>query len=358
MEYLTNPTIRIVTITGPPGIGKTRLGVELSHQAIRMFPGGVFFIELDQLEDPRSIAPAIVQALGYSDVKGKTSFQRLIEGIRDQHLLLLLDNVEHLIQAATTLVTDLLSACPRLNILITSRESLRITGEWIYPVSTLFAPIETKSVVFDSSLEQQYPALALFSKRARAVQPDFVLTADNLDTVAAICNRLDCLPLAIELVTPHLRLMTPQALLEHLNGQSLLTVESKRSLPARQSSLLNAIRWSFELLTVAEKDIFRHLSVFKGGFTLVMAEGLAQRLAFEGEMIHLIASLVDKSLLDRRLDSTGESRFHMLSAIHQFASDQLREWGRETEARNQHSTCFLELAQKADGEIHGPEQVH
>jgi predicted ATPase len=189
------------------------------------------------------------------------------------------------------------------------------------------------------------------------VQPDFVLNTNNLDAVAAICNRIDGLPLAIELVTPRLRLMTPQSLLEHLNGQSLLTVESMRSLPARQSTLLNAIRWSYDLLTAAEKDIFRHLSVFKGGFNLVMAEELAHRLEFPGVVIHLIASLVDKSILERRLDSTGESRFHMLSVIHQFASDRLREWGRETETRNQHLTCFLELAQKADHQIHGPEQV-
>jgi predicted ATPase/transcriptional regulator with XRE-family HTH domain len=357
LGYLANPTKRIVTITGPLGIGKTRLSVEVAHQAIRMFSGGVFFIPLEPLEDPRLIAPAIVQALGYSEIKDKSSSQRLIEGIGDQHLLLLLDNAEHLIQAVTTLVTDLLLVCPRLHILITSRESLRIPGEWIYPVPALSAPTETKLLVFDSSLEQQYPALALFSERARAVQPDFVLNPDNLDAVAAICNRIDGLPLAIELVTPRLRLMTPQSLLEHLNGQSLLTVESMRSLPARQSTLLNAIRWSFELLTTAEKDIFRLLSVFKGGFNLVMAEELTQRLAFEGVVIHLIASLVDKSILERRVDSTGESRFYMLSAIHHFASDQLREWGRETETRNHHLTCFLELAQKADREIHGPEQV-
>jgi predicted ATPase/transcriptional regulator with XRE-family HTH domain len=357
LGYLANPTIRIVTLTGPLGIGKTRLGVEVAHQANQMFPGGVFFIALELLEDPRLIAPAIVQALGYSEVKNKSSSQRLIEGIGDQHLLLLLDNVEHLIQAVTSLVTDLLSACPRLHILITSRESLRIPGEWIYPVHALSAPTETKSLVFDSSLEKQYPALALFSERARAVQPDFVLIPDNLDVIAAICNRIDGLPLAIELITPRLRLMSPQSLLEHLNGQSLLTVESMRSLPARQSTLLNAICWSYELLTESEKDIFRYLSVFRGGFNLVMAEELAQRLAFEGVVIHLAASLVDKSLLNRSVDSTGESRFHMLSAIHQFASDQLREWGREMETRNQHLTYFLELAEKADREIRGPEQV-
>jgi predicted ATPase/transcriptional regulator with XRE-family HTH domain len=357
LGYLANPTIRIVTITGPPGIGKTRLGVEVAHQAIPMFPGGVFFITLEPLEDPGLIAPAIVQALGYSEMKDKSSSQSLIEGIGDQHVLLLLDNIEHLIQAVTTLATDLLLVCPRLHILITSRESLRIPGEWIYPVLSLSAPPETNFLVFDSGLEQQYPALALFSERARAVQPDFVLDPDNLDAVAAICNRIDGLPLAIELVTPRLRLMTPQSLLEHLNGQSLLTVESMRSLPARQSTLFNAIRWSFELLTDTEKDIFRYLSVFKGGFNLVAAEELTQRLAFDGVVIHLIASLVDKSILEHRVDSTGESRFHMLSAIHQFASDQLREWGRETETRNQHLTCFLELAKKADREIHGPEQV-
>jgi predicted ATPase len=282
LRYLEDPSLRIVTLTGPPGIGKTRLGVEAARQSIPMFPDGVFFIELEPLEDPRLIAPAIVQALGYSEVKNKSSSQRLIEGIGDQHMLLLLDNAEHLIQAVTTLATDLLSVCPRLHILITSRESLRIPGEWIYPVLALSAPTETKFLVFDSNLEQQYPALALFSERARAVQPDFVLTPDNLDAVAAICNRIDGLPLAIELVTPRLRLMTPQALLEH-SERPISPNSRKHAQPAgRQSTLLNAIRWSFELLTAAEKDIFRHLSVFKGGFNLVMAEELAQRLAFEG----------------------------------------------------------------------------
>jgi predicted ATPase/transcriptional regulator with XRE-family HTH domain len=356
-DYLLSADTRLVTLIGPPGIGKTRLSLEIAHGSRDHFPDGIFFVTLAPLDDPALIAPTIVQALGFVEGKNQSQLERLKVGLRDKQLLLVLDNLEHLISGVAPLVSDLLLACPWLKILTTSREALRVPGEWLYPVPVLGFPKELQLQSFDAGAISRFPALTLFDERARAVRPDFALNRDNFEAVATICGRLDGLPLAIELIAARLRLMSPHALLLHLSDQLALHADGMRSVPDRQKTLHNAIGWSYALLSEDEKRLFVNLSVFLGGFTLEAAEQTFSQSAFHKSVTDLIASLLDKSLLQRTIDAQGEPRFSMLITIQQFAIQRLREWGEETAARDMHLEFFLELAEQADQNIHGPAQV-
>ena len=214
---------------------------------------------------------------------------------------------------------------------------------------------QIQAVDFDTV--SHFSALTLFEERARAVRPDFVLNRDNVEAVATICGRLDGLPLAIELVSARIRLMSPQTLLARLSDQLALHSDGMRALPKRQKTLHNAIVWSYDLLSQDEKQLFAYLSVFSGGFTLEAAEQIFSPASFRKPVTDLIASLLDKSLLQRTIDPQGEPRFNMLVTIQQFAWERLREWGEETTTRDMHLGYFLDLAERADQQIHGPDQV-
>jgi predicted ATPase len=354
-EYLLQAKIRLVTLIGPPGIGKTRLSLETAHEISANFSDGIFFVTLAPLDNPALVAPAIFQVLGYVEDKDYSTQQQIINGIGDKQILLVLDNFEHLMDGAAPLVSSLLSACSRLKVMVTSRESLRVSGEWVYSVPTLNIPKENSTVNMETA--HTFPALTLFTERARAVRSDFMLNADNIQTVSSICAQLDGLPLAIELIAARLRLMSPQTLLERLNDQFILSANGMRADSTRQKTLENAIGWSYDLLSPDEQKLFIHLSIFSGGFTLDAVESMYSELFTNKPVRDLIALLLDKSLIRLTVNDLGEIRYDMLVTIRQFALNYLHGIGNESEIHNLHLAYFLNLAKQADKETHGPDQI-
>lgn len=356
-EYLSRTDIRLVTLIGPPGIGKTRLSLEAARKALPDFLDGVYFVEFAPLDDIALIASTVAQTLGYVGVKNLSANEQLREGIGDKQMLLVLDNCEHLIEGIASLASDLLSSCSQLKILTTSRESLRIPGEWQYLVPALNGPNENS--MMDIATASAFPALTLFVERARAVRSDFTLNADNLQPVASICAQLDGLPLAIELIAARVRLMSPQSLLAKMNDQFVLSADGMRALSTRQKTLNNAIDWSYNLLSHEEQNLFGRLSVFSGGFTLEAAEAIFSRTITEKSVPDLVASLLDKSLLQRTVEAEarGENRFSMLVTIQKFALDRLRDMGEESEVRQWHFDYFLRLAEVGEPHMSGRGQL-
>ena len=358
-NYLLSPDVHLVTLTGPPGIGKTRLSIESARRALPDFPQGVFFVALAPYDSPTLIAVTVAQAMGYVGAVNISTMGQLKEGIGNKQLLIVLDNCEHLIEDVASLASSLLSVCPRLKILATSRESLRVPGEWLYPVPALDVPAldspgEDSSDDMDAVLN--FPALTLFAERARAVRPNFALDAENIKAISAICKQLDGMPLAIELIAARMRLITPQVLSERLHDEFLLSADGMQGVPTRQKSLNNAIEWSYKLLSEGEQKLFSYLSVFSGGFTLEAAETIFSQVFTETTVSALIASLFDKSLLQRSFDSSGEVRYAMLATIQEFARQRLRETDAEAEIRNWHLAYFLDFAGQAEQALRGPDQ--
>lgn len=353
-RYLLSPDIHLVTLMGPPGIGKTRLSIETARLALSDFPEGVFFVSLASLENSVLIPVTVAQALGYVGAGNISTLEQLQEGIGNKQVLIVLDNCEHLIEDVASLASSLLSVCPRLKILATSRESLRIPGEWQYPVPALDILDSDSSIDVDAVLN--FPALTLFAERARAVRPNFAIDAGNVGAISAICKQLDGLPLAIELVAARMRLITPQALSERLQDEFLSSTDGLRGVPVRQKSLNDAIGWSYALLSEEEQKLFSWLSVFSGGFTLDSAETIFSQAFTETTVSALIASLFDKSLLQRSFDSSDEARYAMLGTIQEFARQRLRETDREAEIRSGHLAYFLDFAGQADRGLRGPDQ--
>ena len=355
MDYLLNEDIRLVTLIGPLGVGKTRLSLHTARQVLPYFPDGVFFVPLAPLDDPEVAAPAAIQALGYIETRQCPAIDQLIEGVSDKKMLLVLDNCEHLIEGIAQLAAALLLTCPNLKLLTTSREALRVPGEWLYNVPALKTP--PLEVAIDPEAAGEYPALTLFSERARAVRGDFCLDASNLPAVAAICLRLDGLPLAIELIAAHIRLMSPQSLLERMTDSFILSADGMRAVSARQKTLQNAINWSYTLLSPEEKQMLACLAVFAGNFSLATAEAIFSPLFTTRQVAKLVTSLIDKSLVQRISDAHGEPRFYMLFTIKQFALSLLREQGNEKKLRELHLAYTLGKVEQADREFHGPNQL-
>ncbi len=351
-RLLETPACRLLTLTGPGGIGKTRLALQAASDHVGLFAHGVWLVELAALSDPTLVPQAIASALDLREQSIRPLHDLLIEFLKSREVLLVLDNFEQIVEAAP-LVPELLTACPRLKMIITSRESLRVPGEWLYPVPPLAIPDEAQSKRLSLEASTDFSALMLFVERARAVRPDFALTPENTQTVATICRQLDGLPLAIELIAARIRLMSPQALLSRLTSDFTLHVDGLRGVPARQKTLHNAIAWSYDLLSREEQTLLARLAVFAGGFTLAAAQAITQL----PNVVQGLTSLLDKSLLVRTLDEHGEARFNLLVMIHDFALDRLREFNEETVMRDRHAACFFELARQAEAHLSSPEEA-
>jgi predicted ATPase len=345
---LLSKDVRLLTITGPGGIGKTRLGVEVATGLLENFPGGIHFVPLSPLRDPALIASVIVQTLGIREAGGQSPLELLKKHFQDSShapALFLLDNFEHLIQAAP-IVADLLAIAPNLKILVTSRAALHVYGEHEFPVPALAVPDSQSKSSLDAL--SQFPAVALFVQRAVAARPDFELNQQNASAVIEICVRLDGLPLAIELAAARVKVLSPSAMCTRLASRLQLLTGGARDLPQRQQTLRAAFDWSHDLLTPAEQKLFRRLSVFVGGCTLEGVEAVCDTKGdLELDLLDGMASMVDKSLLQQLEQANGESRFTMLETIREYAREKLEASGEEARTKRAHAAYCLVLAEEA-----------
>ncbi len=315
---------RLLTLLGPPGVGKTRLGLAVAAQLQNLFADGAHFIALAALSDAELLASGLLTGLGLTENNSKPPRLRLLEFLRRKELLIVLDNFEHLTEAAP-LLAELLEQCAGLRLLVTSREPLHLRAEQRFKVQ----PLEPAT------------AVELFIQRAQAIEPDFVWTAENIPPITEICLRLDCLPLAIELVAVRIDLLSPQKLLEQLQAHrlDLLADGAPRDLTARHQTLRAAIDWSYQLLTVEEQQALAHLSVFVGGW-------LADAALQVGEVtLPILKTLINQSLLKVATQADGEARFHLLETIHAFALEQLQQQGAAVRLQDRHAAYFLALAE-------------
>src|SRR5215203_270887 len=349
---LGDPGVRLLTLTGPGGVGKTRLAIAAATEVSGGFPGGVAFVNLAPIAKPDLVLATIAGALGLRDMGTESLRDRLIDVLADRHLLLVLDNFEQVVNAGPQL-RDLLDACPGVTLLITSRIALRLSGEREFPVAPL--PLGTPTTVEDAGVSG---AVQLFTERARAVRPDFQLTAETLPAVADIVSRVDGLPLAIELAAARVKVLPPAALLQRLEQRLPLLSGGARDLPLRQQTMRDTIGWSYDLLNDAEQALFRRLAVFVGGFTLGAAEaiGFGAPDISGGRQSHTpfdavegITSLINHSLLQQSAVSGDEPRYTMLETVREYALDRLDASDEGEVIHRQHAAFFTAFAEAADG---------
>ncbi len=349
---LMRQDVGLVTLTGPGGVGKTRLALEVAAELAPQFAVGAAFISLASLTDPTLVLPTVARGLGLTETGTEGVLnERLLEYLRPREVLLVLDNTEHLIATTAPLAAQALSLAPRLKLLVTSREPLRVRDEQIVPVQPLALPDPAQ--VPDLANLAETPSVALFVERAREANPAFALTADNAATIVELCQRLDGLPLALELAAARLSLLTPSALLQRLSHRLPLLSRGARDLPQRQQTLRTTIAWSYDLLEAGEQHLFRRLAVFVGGFTLEAVQAICfpdapgVQVDDEGATLEQLAELLDKSLVQGQQGTHGEPRFSMLETIREYAGEQLVTSGEEAAVQEQHVQYFLRLAEDA-----------
>jgi len=340
-ELLRQADVRLLTLTGAGGAGKTRLAIAVAHAIASEFPGGVQFVGLASITNPDLVASALATSLALQQVASRSVSQLLSESLQGSGpFLFVLDNFEQVLPAAT-LLAEILAACPTVKMLVTSRAGLRLYGEQEFPV----APLEPDS------------AVQLFVQRATAVRPNFTLTAENTSVIGQICSRLDGLPLAIELAAARTKLLSPSAILERLGSRLQLLTGGALDLPERQQTLRNTIDWSHELLNEPEQKLFRRFSVFAGGCTMEGAEAVCNTGRDLGiDLFDGISSLVDKNLIQRMDLLDAEPRFIMLETIREYARERLMESKEEAATRRAHAAYCLVLAEEGNPELRPPER--
>jgi predicted ATPase/DNA-binding XRE family transcriptional regulator len=353
-RLLDDSEVRLLTLTGIGGVGKTRLALEVVRALLAesYFPDGIAFVALAPLRDPALVVSTVARSLGLKEEQGQSPRDAIHTYLREKRLLLVLDNFEHLLEAAAEVV-DLIESCPDLRMLTTSRAPLRVRGEHEYPVPPLVLPSSTQNPTEEKVLGT--PSGRLFVERARAASPSFVLTTENAPSVAAICWRLAGLPLALELAAAKVRLLEPAALLSRLD--QALSMAWARDLPKRQRTMRAALDWSYELLSESERRLFCRLSVFAGGSTLEAIETVGATEDSE-EVLGLLGALVEQSLVMVQQPKAGsELRYAMLEPVRQYALNRLEESGDAGEAHRKHAEYFVELAERAEPELQGAHEV-
>ncbi|MFL5706879.1 MAG: ATP-binding protein, partial [Ktedonobacteraceae bacterium] len=348
---LRRSEVRLVTFTGTGGVGKTRLSLQVATELLDDFADGICFVPLAAVSDFDLVVPTITRVLGLKEAGDQPLLNFLKAYLQDKRLLLLLDNFEQVLEAAPEL-SDLLTACSYLKILVTSRAVLHIQGEYEFPVPPL--PLPDLTHLPESEALLQYAAVALFLRCAQAVKPDFQMTPANTRAIAEICVRLDGLPLAIELAGARIKLLPPQALLARLEHRLQILTKGAQDVPARQQTLRNMLAWSYELLDVREQSLFRRLSVFASGSTLEAVEALYDMPAY---VLDGAGSLIDKSLLYQTEQDGGEPRLMMLETIREYALEALAESGEMEDTRWAHAAYYLRLAEEAESGLPGPQQA-
>ena len=348
-SLLGSESVRLVTLTGPGGVGKTRLAVAAASEAVAGLADGAYYVTLAPISDPSLVTSTIAKALGVAESAGSTPRARLISFLERRSTLLVLDNFEQVVEAAPV-VADLLGACPRLRVLTTSRVPLHVSGEHEVVVTPLGLAEGAGRVSVEEASSSA--AVRLFIMRARAVGSDVVLDAETAPAVAEICRRLDGLPLAIELAAARAKILPPPALLARLERRLPLLTGGNRDLPARQRTMRDTIAWSYDLLETEDQALFRRLAVFVGGFALEAAEAVAGGSNPAGTL-EGIASLVDKSLLRHVTGSDADPRYGMLETVREYGLEQLAAAGEEAPARRAHAAWCLELVEWAWGRTFG-----
>jgi non-specific serine/threonine protein kinase len=353
-------TTRLLTLAGTGGCGKTRLALEVATASLHDWPDGVWWIELASLSNPALVVQTIAATLHLAETSGESLLDLIIRRLGASRCLLILDNCEHLVERCAQVAQTLLSACPALTILATSRETLNVAGESVYAVPTLALPDERGAI----EAIGQADAVRLFAERARAAAPDFALTPQTTAATVAICRRLDGLPLAFELAASRVRVLSPDAIAERLTSSIPLLTGGSRTAPPRQQTLRATLDWSYTLLPEAEARLFQRLAIFAGGFTLAAAEAVGGDA--ETDTLDLLGHLIDKSLVSVERDpaarnvpsAQGERRYRLLEILRQYGLEKLAASGQMEETRRRHRDYYLRLTQVAEIELEGPAQLH
>ena len=343
---------RLLTLLGVGGIGKTRLSLEFAAAVMDDYPDGVWFVELAPLTDAQLVPQAVASVLGVKEEAGRPVVEALMKHVKDQRLLLILDNCEHLVQTCGELAARLVQAGPHLKVLASSREHLHVAGETTYSVPALAGPDPSQAIVLTALMN--FEAVRLFVECAQAAQAGFRVTDKNARAVADICHRLDGIPLAIELAAARVRVMSVEMIAARLGDRFRLLTGGDRSALPRQQTLRALIGWSYDLLTQGERAMFRQLAVFAGGFTLDAAEAVGgDGDVARTDVLDLLTNLVEKSLVSLGLE---DERYRLLETVRQYAQERLDESGEADRARAWHLAFYVALAERARPELVGPEQ--